>query len=555
MSDKIPLSDTIRIGRAGMGKGGKSGPHAPASRLREALEGAFDAAEASENTARSAPADAAAARPLAQLGARLRSAAAQAPGPSDPKRRPFPDPGNRAEASTSGASRPAAAGAPSPAPSEFAGAAAAGAGATLGPILSSGPAAQAWGARHARPAKASEDAAAAAAGSNVPALPAPVGADGSAASADAGAPSDPKRGPHGGVRDGVEGRKPEGAALETHAPGAKPPALLLTAGRLSGRLAALAETAKAYARSAQSDNTQRAYAADWRQFASWLRRQGLPETPPDPEAVGLYLASQVERGGAELSVSTLERRLSGIAWRYRQLGQPLDIRDRHIATVLAGIRRRHGRPPLQKAAIFADELLAMLATLDMDLRGLRDRAILAIGFAGGLRRSEIVGLDCGPGQTEDGSGWIEIFSEGALLTIRGKTGWREVEIGRGSRPDTCPVALLETWMRLGRIGHGALFRAIARKNGGVSGERLTDKHVVRLVQTCALAAGLRGDLTEGERRLAFGGHSLRAGLASSAQIEESHVQKHLGHASAEMTRRYQRKRDRFTINLTKAAGL
>ena len=158
---------------------------------------------------------------------------------------------------------------------------------------------------------------------------------------------------------------------------------------------------------------------------------------------------QVERGGAELSVATLERRLSGIAWRYRQLGQPLDIRDRHIATVLAGIRRRHARPPLQKAAIFADELLAMLATLEMDLRGLRDRAILAIGFAGGLRRSEIVGLDCGPGQTEDGSGWVEIFPEGALLTIRGKTGWREVEIGRGSRPDTCPVALLETWMRLG----------------------------------------------------------------------------------------------------------
>ena len=160
----------------------------------------------------------------------------------------------------------------------------------------------------------------------------------------------------------------------------------------------------------------------------------MPRRRPIPEAVGLYLASQVERRGAELSVATLERRLSGIAWRYRQLGQPLEIRDRHIATVLAGIRRRHGRPPLQKAAIFADELLAMLATLEMDLRGLRDRAILAIGFAGGLRRSEIVGLDCGPGQTEDGSGWIEIFPEGALLTIRGKTGWREVEIGRGSRP-------------------------------------------------------------------------------------------------------------------------
>ncbi len=326
------------------------------------------------------------------------------------------------------------------------------------------------------------------------------------------------------------------------------------------RLAALAEMAKAYARAARSQNTQRAYDADWRQFASWLRRTGFGELPPEPQTVGLYLAAQAEAGA---SVATLERRLSGICWRYRQLGQPLDASDRHIATVLAGIRRQHGRPPVQKAAIFADELLAMLATLEMDLRGLRDRAILALGFAGGLRRSDIVGLDCGPGQSEDGSGWIEIFPKGedpnndggVLLQISGKTGWREVEIGRGSKPDTCPVALLETWMRLGRISHGPLFRPIARKNGGVSAERLSDKHVARLVQKCAMAAGIRGDLTEGERKRAFGGHSLRAGLASSAQIEEAHVQRHLGHASAEMTRRYQRKRDRFRVNLTKAAGL
>jgi len=325
-------------------------------------------------------------------------------------------------------------------------------------------------------------------------------------------------------------------------------------------LARLTETAKTYARAAQAPNTTRAYASDWRQFGSWLRRNGFDELPPDPETVGLYLAAGAEAG---VSVATLERRLSGICWRYRQLGQPLDVRDRHIATVLAGIRRRHARPPVQKSAIFADELLAMLATLEMDLRGLRDRAILALGFAGGLRRSEIVGLDCGPGQSEDGAGWIEIFpsgeasdnDSGVLLQISGKTGWREVEIGRGSRPDTCPVVLLETWMRLGRISHGPLFRPIARKNGGVSSDRLSDKHVARLVQRCALAAGIRGDLSEGERKKAFGGHSLRAGLASSAQIEEAHVQKHLGHASAEMTRRYQRKRDRFRVNLTKAAGL
>jgi integrase len=131
----------------------------------------------------------------------------------------------------------------------------------------------------------------------------------------------------------------------------------------------------------------------------------------------------------------------------------------------------------------------------------------------------------------------------------------EVEVGRGSRPETCPVALLETWMRLGRIAHGPLFRRVARANARVSPERLCDKHVARLVQKTALAAGVRGDLSEGDRRRAFSGHSLRAGLASSAQIDEAHVQKHLGHASPEMTRRYQRKRDRFRVNLTKAAGL
>jgi integrase len=529
-----------------VGNGRKSGPEGPWTPPEGVGGDALQAAEASENAARRS--SAAAPAPLDAIGAGLQSAASQARGPSDPKRHPLLRLLDGAGASDSDASRSASAGAPSPALSEFAGGAPAGTAAKLGPIASANPAAQARGARHA---KASEDRRGQAAAPSAPALPAPVG-DGGPAPPDGGAQPDPKWSLHEGARDG---RKPEGAALETQAPGAKSPALHPSAGRLSGRLAALAETAKAYARSAQADNTQRAYSADWRHFASWLRRQGLPDTPPDPEAVGLYLASQVERRGAELSVATLERRLSGIAWRYRQLGQPLEIRDRHIATVLAGIRRRHGRPPTQKAAIFADELLAMLATLDMDLRGLRDRAILAIGFAGGLRRSEIVGLDCGPRQTEDGSGWVELFPEGALLTIRGKTGWRDVEIGRGSRPDTCPVALLQTWLRLGRISHGPLFRPIARKNGGVSGARLTDKHVVRLVQRCALAAGLRGDLSEGERRLAFGGHSLRAGLASSAQIEEAHVQKHLGHASAEMTRRYQRKRDRFQINLTKAAGL
>ena len=198
----------------------------------------------------------------------------------------------------------------------------------------------------------------------------------------------------------------------------------------------------------------------------------------------------------------------------------------------------------------------MLETLDRGtLRGMRDRAMLLVGFAGGLRRSEITGLDCGRDQTEDGRGWIEIFKDGLLVTLRGKTGWREVEIGRGSSDTTCPVVAVETWIKFAKIAKGPLFRRVTGQGKSVGPDRLNDQEVARLVKKTALAAGVRGDLSEAERTSLFAGHSLRAGLASSAEVDERYVQKQLGHASAEMTRRYQRRRDRFRVNLTKASGL
>lgn len=318
----------------------------------------------------------------------------------------------------------------------------------------------------------------------------------------------------------------------------------------------LAEASRAYAARKDSPNTRRAYAGDWHLFERWCLRQGLDPLVPDPSIVGLFLAAAADGHGLpKVSVATLERRLAALTTRYRSAGTPLARGDRHITDVMAGIRRSHARPPRQKEAVLGEDLLAMVATLEADLRGLRDRAILLVGFAGGLRRSEIVGLDCGPRQTTDGAGWIEILAEGALLTVRGKTGWRAVEVGRGSSERSCPVVALETWLRLGRIAHGPVFRSISGAKGAVAAARLSDKHVVRLVKHTALAAGLRGDLPEGERALAFAGHSLRAGLASSAEVEEALVQRQLGHASAEMTRRYQRRRERFRVNLTKASGL
>jgi integrase len=331
----------------------------------------------------------------------------------------------------------------------------------------------------------------------------------------------------------------------------------------SGTLDRLVETARDYARQAASENTLKAYAKDWAQFARWCRMRGADPLPPSPQLIGLYIADLASPRGRSathaappaLSVASIERRLSGLTWGYAQRGERLDRKDRHIASVLAGIRRKHARPPVQKEAILPEDLRAMLATLPHDLRGLRDRAILLIGFAGGLRRSEIVSLDHGKDDTPNSGGWVEVLEDGVLIRLRGKTGWREVEIARGSSDQTCPVHALTQWLHYARIDFGPLFVAVSRNGLKATTERLSDKHVARLIKACARDAGLRPDLPETERLRLFSGHSLRAGLASSAEVDERYIQKQLGHASAEMTRRYQRRRDRFRVNLTKAAGL
>lgn len=325
----------------------------------------------------------------------------------------------------------------------------------------------------------------------------------------------------------------------------------------SGALDRLVETARDYARQAVSENTLKAYAKDWAHFARWCRMRGADPLPPSPQLIGLYVADLAAPQGKTpaLSVTSIERRLSGLSWGYAQRGQRMDRKDRHIATVLAGVRRKHARPPVQKEAILPEDLRDMLATLPHDLRGLRDRAILLIGFAGGLRRSEIVALDHGKDDTPDSGGWVEILNDGALLTLRGKTGWREVEVARGSADQTCPVHALTQWLHYARIDFGPIFVAVSRDGRRATKDRLSDKHVARLIKQTVEDAGLRPELSKTDRLRLYSGHSLRAGLASSADVDERYVQKQLGHASAEMTRRYQRRRDRFKINLTKAAGL
>ncbi len=127
----------------------------------------------------------------------------------------------------------------------------------------------------------------------------------------------------------------------------------------------------------------------------------------------------------------------------------------------------------------------------------------------------------------------------AVIIQQTKTGWKEAEIARGSSEQTCPVHALEQWLHYARIDHGPIFRRVLRDNSDVAAERLSDKHVARLIKRTMMEAGLRPDLPDAERVKLFSGHSLRAGLASYAEVDERHIQKQLGHASPQMTRRYQ----------------
>ncbi len=198
-----------------------------------------------------------------------------------------------------------------------------------------------------------------------------------------------------------------------------------------GSLDRLVDTANGYARHATAQNTNIAYKHGWAHFARWCRGRGAEPLPPNPQLIGLYITdcaapdtkTPSQLALRPLSASTIERRLSGLAWHYQQRGFALDRQDRHIATVLAGLQCKHARPPIQKEAVMADDIVAMVNTLPFDLHGLRDRAILLIGFAGGLQRSEFVGLDLHRDDTLDADGGADIQKQGLILRFRGKTGY------------------------------------------------------------------------------------------------------------------------------------
>jgi integrase len=307
-------------------------------------------------------------------------------------------------------------------------------------------------------------------------------------------------------------------------------------------LATLGEQARAYAESGPADNTRRAYRTDWLAFTAWCAARELAPLPAAPATLALYLTDQAD----VLKVSTLQRRLVAIAQAHRLKGHASPTEDAAVKAVWRGIRRAKGTAQLGKAALLTNDVRAMVLVLDLAAPiGVRDRALLLLGFAGAFRRSELVGLDVGD---------VQVTREGLVVTIRrSKTDQegegQKVGIPRGKHPGTCPVKALQAWLELAGIDDGPIFRGVDR-HGRILPTRLTAGSVARIVQRVAEAAGL--DPAQ------FAGHSLRAGLATSAAMagaEERDIMRQTRHKSVVVARRYIRDGSLFRNNAAATVGL
>lgn len=308
-----------------------------------------------------------------------------------------------------------------------------------------------------------------------------------------------------------------------------------------GALAPALASARRYAEEAKAENTRRAYRSDWRRFSAWCNTHRVAALPASGDTLALYLAAYADAGRKP---ATLGRAIAAIVQAHKAANVPSPWTTAARA-VWQGVRRRHGIAPQQKSPILLDDLRAMLATLGDRPIDVRNRALLLMGFAGALRRSELVGVDVEHLRND---------KDGLRLHLpRSKTDQegqgRIVGLPYGGRPATCPVRAVRAWIDVAGIERGAVFVGLTR-GGNLTGARLSGYDVARLVKKLATAAGLNADV--------FSGHSLRAGfvtMAVRAGKAERAIMQHTGHTTVQMLRRYVREVGVFEDNAATGIGL
>ena len=261
----------------------------------------------------------------------------------------------------------------------------------------------------------------------------------------------------------------------------------------------LLESARAFASAARAERTRDAYRYQWARFEAWCDERGFAVCPARPTTLALYLTAWANEGA---SVATLAQALAAISEAHGVAGHPSPRKAPEVREVWKGIRRLLGVAPRRVEPMVVERLRELVAVLEDTRIGRRNRALLTMGFAGALRRSELVALD-----VED----LRFTAEGIEALIRRSKTDQEgagatVGIPFGSDPATCPVRAIRAWLEDAMHGQGALFRSVSRH--GKVGERLGGRDVARIIKRTALRAGL--DPAE------LAGHSLRSGLATSA---------------------------------------
>ena len=291
--------------------------------------------------------------------------------------------------------------------------------------------------------------------------------------------------------------------------------------------------------SSKASNTVRAYKSDFSDFGVFCAQNGFKSLPSEPKIVSLYLTHLSTK---DAKMSTLKRRLVSIGVIHKLKGHYLDTKHPAIIENIMGIKRRKGSFQKAKKPILINSLKKIINVIDKqkkeEIKKLRDRSIILIGFSGGFRRNEIVSLDY-----DD----LDFVPEGLKLSIRRS---KTDQFGEGftkalpyfDSSQYCPVVSLKKLLDLSKIRSGPVFRRFS-KGSKLSENRLTDQTVALLIKEYLNLAGIDSKN--------FSGHSLRSGFATSAAesgVEERNIMAMTGHKSTEMVRRYIKEANLFKNN-------
>jgi site-specific recombinase XerD len=309
-----------------------------------------------------------------------------------------------------------------------------------------------------------------------------------------------------------------------------------------GSLGPVLDAAQKYVAMATSQNTLRAYRSDWADFSRWCEHERLRSYPATPAIVGLYVAALASKH----KVSTITRRLAAISRYHRDRNRynPASMKYSSVCEVIRGIKREKGVRVEPKAALSTDDLRRMVTALPQSPRGLRDCAMLLIGFAGGFRRSELAVLELT--DVEDTVDGLKILIRRSKTDQEGEG--RIIGVPYGSDPRSCPVRAYRKWILASALTEGPVFRHFHNKKMGTTG--ISAQTVALVVKRAAEHAGI--DPTD------LAGHSLRSGCATVAArngASERSIMNQTGHRSVSTLRKYIRAGSLFHENAAAKLGL